>query len=347
MKTRNTTHWLRSCLLFSVLILASVCNLLAQADGEEVVVDGSTHSFDELLKIADISTVKYNLTADGNYEELANTDDRRVLNNLLFVVQTDDGPALATPDLGDSTLALFQSGEDAYAFRQYDEALKYYHLAYDSDSGFTHVLAMIGDVHYLEGRYDSAVVYYERGLAVNPASYSFHWFLSNALWELGDTARSVRELTLGHLLNRNHLAMYGLLQHRRSEIGRPWKNWWKEPLVRISEDDAGVLVELEPKWVGYALVKAIWAYEPGYADKMLATCEETVLCRHLREGREALIALATGDTGMEEQLVSIIEAGDADLAILYELLSRETPEFLLILAPETINALVYYIDTYH
>jgi tetratricopeptide (TPR) repeat protein len=140
---------------------------------------------------------------------------------------------------------------------------------YNKDTTYFFALTLIGDCFYNLGDYENAIFYFDKAMARNFIDYDAHWFKADALKNLGDMDGALREITIAHLLNVNHESLNMVLRRYREIIGRPWKEMNFEPWYELEISGDSVFVKADPGWLGYASVKALWKYEPGYAESMI------------------------------------------------------------------------------
>jgi hypothetical protein len=108
---------------------------------------------------------------------------------------------------------------------------------------------------------------FKKAIELNYISYDAHWFLADTEWELGNKETAMQEITMAHLLNVGHESLRNKMISCRQALKHDWKDWDYLPQYLLSQKGKEVSVDMDIEWLGYAIVKAIWKYEPGYAEK--------------------------------------------------------------------------------
>jgi hypothetical protein len=106
-----------------------------------------------------------------------------------------------------------------------------------------------------------------------------------------------------------------------------------------------VYVTADVDWIGYAMVKAVWKYEPKYAIKMLGF-DPTGSTYVMQEEREGVIAALTTNKKLGF-LSPVIDQGYLDDFIMYDIVAPRYPQEIAILSKEQILRLVGYVDKFH
>lgn len=318
----------------------------ADAESGPVVVDGTIHSPKEILRLLEESALKYTI------EVLDTVVVDSIIATLPLVapttvpVDTDEGPVLGRMQLPENLADRMAYGDSLFDEKQYDEALVIYQDLLDSFPETFIFATLVGDTHWSLNQLDSAEYWLLRSLELNPISYQTHWFLADTYRNQGRLDLALKHCYLAHLYNRNHRSIKNRLRQLREQAGRPWKEWSFYPVYRMSQSGDTVNIALDSETMGYALTKALWQFEPGYAERMAA--DDNVLARdvNLLEEREAVStgARELADTIPVEEMA---DRGEIDLFIVYEIITRRDPEFALWLDERTINQLIEYLDTYH
>lgn len=342
-----TTGLVVTCLTWSGMVAAAA----GQTEGDDVqllepvIVDGRFHSGTEIIRLVHQSVLWYSMSLLDSVVADSLRADVQTINPSLIRIETGTSLTLGLATLEQSVADGIDIGNKLYGDKDYQRAL-YEYLALFVEAPESHVLAtMIGNTFWSLKQDDSAVAWLERALVLNPISYQAHWFLADALMRLGKTEEALRHITRAHLYNRNHQDIERRMVSIRKEIGRPWRKWEFRPVYRISKDGYIVSVEAERSSQGYGLVKAIWAYEPGYAEKMTKP-GYVIGGVNLLEEQEAINAIRSYlDSTCDFQ--KIVHDGFLDAFSLYEVISRRYPRLLLVLSDGTINRIEDYLDKYH
>lgn len=337
--------------LFATIIgvfLPAALSLAQEAqDTTSVAVDGTIHSPAEIFRLMELSELTYLI---GELSDTSSSGDTPlpVLPHDLYVHWTRGTGEVWQYHLADSATALYMAAEDAYAAEDYDSARRLYRQTLELEPSFAVAITMIGDTYFVQGLLDSAIFYYEKAIASNFHSYQAHWFLADALWKTGDSLRAAEEITLAHLLNRNHLKLQEIMIDYCTAAGLGWDAWDFNPVYNITRDSTDghiIHVNLTTEWIAYGIVKALWKFEPGYAERMLEN-KDNPTDRYLLEEREA-VACQLIATDREDFAMELLDAGFWDSFILYEILCRKDPSVLYSNTPEIFRHLVNYLRQYH
>jgi len=307
-----------------------------------VVQPRKLHTGDEILKIMEESELNYTIaTLDSS---VVLEDSLIVLDGFNYLEKDENGYALHTYQPSDSTMAVFNTAEDYFSSKNYEKALEYYERAYELEPSFAYSLTMIGDTYYTLGKYESAKDNFLKAIKQNPLDFRANWFLADTYAKLGEDRKANEFSIRAHLMNRNHLHARNAMIIYGNSTGKIWSEWDFVPRYRLSAQDKKVMVEVGGDWFGYAMVKAVWRYEPGYA-QMMDTAGSSdkfnVLCE-----REAVIATMANED-YRDIIEKVVKAGYIDEFIYYEIFSREQPLFLLLLPEEALQRIIEYIKLFH
>jgi tetratricopeptide (TPR) repeat protein len=242
-------------------------------------------------------------------------------------------------------MRILNKAEVAFQDAQYDQALKLYQSVKASAPKYASIDTYIGDTYFRQGNYEKAQIHFEAAIKRNFIDYQAHWFFADMLWKMNERERAVAEITTAHLLNINHSEIKATLLKYRAALNRPWKDWEFNPQYVLNQDGDKVMISVEKDWLGYALVKALWKYEQGYAKNMVGQdYENLVVC--FEEEKEAIVSLLAGTESFRD-LKAIVEQGFVDEMIIYEILACKDPGSVLLLPQETFARLVDYANRYH
>jgi len=130
-------------------------------------------------------------------------------------------------------------------------------------------MTYIGQMYENEGDFDNAIEWYQTAIDHNYIDYMAHWFLADAYQRKGHLEKTVDEITIALILNRNNPRIKASFSNIYKQKKLKNSDWVFNPQVQI--DSIGiseVKVAFGEDWLGYALVKALWEYEPGYSELM-------------------------------------------------------------------------------
>ena len=344
-------------IVVGVFVLGAV-GVFAQEEGSDdplqeihddtmtVVIDGHLHTTREILKIMDNSNLVYELGILPEDTVLGEEEPQRLRQPYECHMEGDEvvvGPA----ELSDTVMQLIKMGDSVFQAKDYKAALELYREALALDSGSSVVWTMVGDGFFFLEQYDSAETAFKKAIELNYIDYDAHWFLCDVYRKQGDDLRGLEELTIAHILNPNHETLKRTLVSRREAVGQPWRDWEFRPEYVLSSDAHRVSVRAKENWLGYAMAKAVWRYEPGYHQKMTGE-ELSTSSITLQEERECLAQLLLNPEP-DQEVVEPLGDGYIDQFVFYEIWRKKYPLSLLKMPDiETkVGRIVEYINKYH
>jgi len=347
---KSRLRWLLAAqvsLLAIVSWIGSAVSAQEPSPLDSILIDGHLHTPSEIVRLLDRSPVIYELSAypdSGAPHELA---EPVILPPGLTFKMVDGEVEYSQLSLKDTAAKLFDHAEYLFGEHEYQEARAYYRQVLELGPSYTPALICYGDTYYSEGNIDSAAFYFAKAVEANPVDYQARWFLADALWESGDTSASIEQLTHAHILNVHHADMFHILKQRRFAVGEPWREWSFIPTCSLSQTNDTVRIVARPHFLGYALAKAIWAYEPGYADKMRDITDPAEMLLNLAEEKEAVACALVGNDSLRTAILEKLDISDFTEFLLYEVIAKKQPEKMLLLAPQSRDRIVNYLNKYH
>ncbi len=327
------------------LLIAGALNSAESKDS--IRVDGTLHTPQEIVKLLDQSVLSYELGVmpDSEAAALERSVDRPVLTPGLAII-TDSGRSAALPQtVPDSLHNILTTAEDRYKSGAYAEALTLYRTLLEQAPSYYQAYVLIGDAFFAQKQFDSAASYFQIAIEKNFVDYQAHWFLADAQWERGDTAAAVKEMTIAHLLNVNHSEMRKKLKSYRLAVGRPWIERTFRPVYRLSKEGNKVSISVPSKWLGYALTKALWRYEPGYSEKMVGGVVDTLLV-YTKEEFEAITCTISNNDSLK-YIVDVAQSGLMEAFLDYEIVAPSHPLVMLGLSKHNFDRVVEYVNKFH
>jgi tetratricopeptide (TPR) repeat protein len=333
---------MRKLLLFIALVLLPSV-LPAQTNNISLPDPPSTK---EILEILGSSSKVYTISIIDDTIGIKFPEYKQI-GDQYYLKENDSSKSLMQYTLSEIGQLNLTKAEKYYSAREYDSARFFYDEIIKTDSSYSKPYVYIGDIYYLKKDYDSAMIYYKKGVAVNSIDYDAHWFLADAYNKKKDYDSELKELTIAHLLNRNHKELFERLKLGRKHAGKEWNNWAINPVFNISaKSDGGAAIKASEDWLGYALAEALWQYEPGFAEKYQGASYND---QPISYRKEISCLYANGNSKSEEmkKLIKIAEDGYFEQAVWYEVLSRKIPTALLLMPNNVMNKLIEYINKYH
>ncbi len=302
------------------------------------------HQPEEILEIMKKSKLVYHMESlKGHVSPIYSTE---VLEDQLYIENTKKGGEFKRYILSKKAKEVMEAAEVNFRRGKYADAIRQYLIVKDLEPKYGHIDTLIGDAYFKQEDYKNAENYFRQAIETNYINYQAHWFLADTLWHRGEKEAAVDEMTLAHILNINHPIIKDGLKHYRERVNRPWKEWVFDPKYILSEEKDGVRIKANAAWRGYAMVKAIWKYEPGYAEKALGEKYEPLLFCSLEE-TEALGMFAIIGGGLNELVGDIILDRFINELMYYEIAARRDPHALPGLTKKEIKRVAYYVDKYH
>ncbi len=304
----------------------------------------------EIIKIMEKSEVTYSIHM---LEEPIPAPDHSLNLNLNenYVIEEEGNIILKQVELSQKAIAWKEKAEKHYMAKEAPEARSFYKKILDAHPEYSKMMVYIGQTHELEGQFGKAKEWYEKALDSNPLDYMANWFVSRYYMEEGDTEKGLRFLLTAHVLNRNSPMIKAELQSFLSRSGFSYADWVFNPQVRVeSTGENKVDIYLAEKWMGFAFARALWQFEPGYAESKGGSPENISTISEKEAILGYIISIAEDKKAMEEPmnstLLQTIENKELDLFIIYEMMLPEYPSIAFLLPEEARVKLVDYILKY-
>lgn len=306
------------------------------------------HSPAEILKIMSDSKLSYQI--DLLKKEIQCSDKSEKLNyHNYYRLSTDSGLYTYSYKIRNDVKPIFDKAEAFFQSQIPDSAIFYYKETLKADSSLYNVMTYIGQVYGSKKDYQNAIVWYKKAISKNFIDYMAHWFLADTYIDMNDTKNALDEITIAQILNRNNQRIRKSLTYIYEKAKLSTDDWCFNPQVEINKiSDTKINVSANDKWLGYAMTKAIWSFEPGYKESMgVAPGRYSTI-----EDKECLITLLIGLENSktkiknDPQLLILKRATDKkylDEYILYEIVLPENPQVALQLPEKTILNIKDYI----
>ncbi len=309
------------------------------------------HSTADLMKIMAKSKLLYQIKMLDTAIVCKNYSDNLNYNNC-YRVSTSSKITTYQYKMNDMAKPLFEKAEAFFKSNSLDSALVYYKLTLAADSSQYFVMTYIGQIYDGKPDYANAIDWYKKAIGKNYIDYMAHWFLADDYMAMNDVKKAVDEIVIAQILNRNNPRIKKSMTTILGNDDRNTMDWYFTPQIAINKiSDKTINVAMNEKWVGYAIAKAIWTYEPGYKESMGDKENE----HSTLEDDECLISLLTGlenakiDLKNDPQLQILKEAAENGYLqdyVLYEILLPQTPFIAFQLPEQTILDIRNYILKY-
>lgn len=305
------------------------------------------HSPAEILKIMSDSKLSYEVNVIDKVIECP--DYSKKLNyHESYRIKSDSGLITRAFKPNDMAKPLFDKAENFFQSNA-DSALFYYELSLKADSTLYNVMTYIGQMYERKGDVENTIKWYKTAIGKNYIDYMAHWFLADAYLKTGDSKNAVDEIVIAQILNRNNQNLKKSAANIFKKSYLSTNDWYFNPQVEMKKvSDRKISLAFNEKWIGYAMAKALWSFEPGYSKSM--GVEQGIYSTI--EDRECLIALlvsldnAKTEINNDPQLSILKEAAEnkfLDEYILYEIVLPKTPFVACQLPEETILGIKDYI----
>jgi len=335
-------------LFYLIHFLAAVfviCTLLSTQALSQTETTTKIHTPPEIVKIIEDSKLCYEIS---DYKDApASVESPKILPPGLYLKPGDNGSySLEQFSMSDNAGKIFDQAETFFQNKDFNKAIELYNQVLTIQPDLYNVITMIGDTYYNMGQYENARTFLLQSIEKNFIDYQAHWFLSDTYRKLGDMESALKEITIAHLLNINHQGLQKGIRYYHANMQRPWKEWTFEPQYSLSKEGDKVTIKASGEWLGYALVKAVWTYEPGYIESMIGEPRGTNIIVWPEE-QEAVIALMASDNNKVENLKEIFEKGYFTEFIIYEILGKKYPSGLVLMPREKFMRIVEYVNAFH
>lgn len=232
------------------------------------VVGQKLHSPAEIIEIMEKSPIEYELHA---LKKEILPKDRTENLNYNHYYRINDGNEMSTYKYEiDSIVQTHVTKAEEYFFAmKFSLAREMYLEALRVDSTYFEVMTYIGQTYGIEGDFDKAIEWYNKTINLNYIDYLAHWLLADAYKIKGELDKAVDEITIAMILNRNNPRIKESLNDIFKLKKLKTVDWTFNPQMEI--DSIGVnkvRISFDSDWLGYAMVKALWKYEPGYKQSM-------------------------------------------------------------------------------
>lgn len=305
------------------------------------------HSPQEIVSIMEKSSIAYEFNMLEEEIPAPDRSDNVVLHNL-YREERNGELFTFSYKISPQGAPLLEAAEKAFGQKDFAQARSHYEQVLKTDPDFHKVRTYIGQIYGIEGDFKKAIKWYEGAIEKNFIDYMAHWFLADAFLKSRKVDKAVEHITIAYILNRNNPRIRTSLDNIYKEKGLSRDDWHFNPQIKIdSTGEQSVAVYFHPDWLGYALVKALWRYEPGYAESMGSGKDEFF---SMLQEREALASLITGidEEKIKDypELVAMVTALKMDMGeeyIIFEILLPQYPHAANQLPEEMIGRISKYV----
>jgi tetratricopeptide (TPR) repeat protein len=318
-----------------------ICNLLSA-----LCIAQKLHTPSEILSIMEKSPVAY--TLQELKQPIPCHDYSSSLNDIhIYVVNKDSQNIAKEYSFTSQTKALYKRAESFFGEAKYDSARACYERLLKADSTLFFVYTMLGQIEEIKGNSDRSIEFFKKAISKNFYDYMAHWFLADHLVANGNFKEALNEIVLARILNRNSLRVKTSFEKILRAQKLSADDICFTPQYEVDKPAEAVIIKTQTLWMGYGMVKAVWAFEPGYKTSM--GVEENSYSS--LEEREALISLyvtTSRDKRAQKypELVMFNKAVDKQMLdefLFFEIILREHPNIVYTLKPEFIQSVKKYV----
>jgi tetratricopeptide (TPR) repeat protein len=329
-------------ILFALIILAGITPAKAQ----------TVHKPSELLKIMTDSKLAYSI---GEMESPIEPKDysANVNGNYTYHEDSDGHMVVKTVSLSKEATEEFNAAEEAFAKTgNTKNARMHYQKVLEMQPDYFPAITYIAQTYEGEENYDKAVSTYKQAINKNYVDYMPHWFLADVYFKQKEYEDAADEITIASILNRNHPRIQESMKKIYEKAHLKYDDWVLTPQFEVKggkEKEVKVLGKDE--WLGYAMGKAIWKFEPGYAEGQ----GEKQGVPSVIEEKECMLCLFTVAENSKKKikdkgilnLQKALENRMMDQFILYEEFFRWQPSIVYQLSNKTIKSMKDYVMLAH
>ncbi len=315
-----------------------------------ILFSQTLHSPGEILKIMEKSPVMFNVEMLSAPVPCPDRSDNLNYHDV-YRVKTDSSMKTYAYSLKPEAQPYFEKAEEYFGKHNMDSACYFYEKVLEADPQYYKVMTYLGQVYDTMNDNEKAIEWYNKAIANNYIDYMAHWFLADIYRMKGDIDKAVDEITIASILNRNNPR----IKASQVEIFKLAKikgnDWCFTPQCIISKENDAVKIAFDEYWIGYAMAKAVWKYEPGYRQSMGVA--ENVYSS--LEDKECLVNLMASLTNAKKNiskypelktLKKAIENDYINEYIFYEIVLPEHPNVAYQLSESFIERIKDYILKY-
>jgi len=306
------------------------------------------HTPSQIFEIMEKSPVLYDLNISKTKHKSPDRSENLNTNDSYRVV-TDSSILTKKYEVSDAGNKYFKKAEEYYQKGDTKGAREMYLKVLETDPSYYMMMTYVGQTYEMEKNYGKAIEWYEKTIDSNYIDYMAHWFLADAYKLDGNMLKAIDEITIAMILNRNNPRLRASFDMIYKELKLDTDDWYFNPQYKL--DSTGkdqVKIECGDDWLGYAMVKALWKYEPGYSESM--GVEKGSFST--REEREAFICLvptfAKKKLKKNPEFAALQKAIDnkmVDEYIIYEVILPDYPSVAYQLTEEFIDNIKEYVVT--
>lgn len=330
---------MKSCLLFFLILFTF----------SQISFTQEIHTPSEIVDIINESEISYNI--------------------VIGKVDYQPGPKIAiiendfyhTDSLGYLVVRKFQISEELqelYSIAEYyfennklEEARNTCIQVAGLEPGFLKPMVLLGSIYLKEGNLKKAEEILTEVININYIDFKAHWKLAEVYLAGNMLENASYEITIAHILNRNHMEIWQHLIHiyKRNKI--KYHEWSFQPEYYFNSDlNTSVEIYSEADWLGYALCKALWNFEPSYSNIMGVTNNKHSILEEKECLANLLVSMGIDNkkSDKNDEMKALKEALSNNFIaeyIYYEIWFPDHPKMVYRYPPEIIQSIAKYIFT--
>lgn len=316
------------------------------------------HSPEEIFQRIDTSAMNYRIRLLAEGDTLV-PEQHAVLEHGLLLWQERSGQPFLTTyhDQLQKNRYLadyLRLAEQALAYGNPVAARRAYMVVLAAAPQDAQEMTLIGQTYAMTGDTLKAVSLYRQAIANNYHDFLAHHLLADWHRRHHRADSALTEMAIAHVLNRNHALVLQDLRSLLQQQGRSYGWWAFRPLYLFEEQPDAKVIKYDlaaAEWLNYALCKALWRFEPGYADTVMQGVKAPASYIEEIEAVQIMLASRKSRTeiGPDPALQTLLQAAEDDRVleyILYEILLPRDPGFVFHMPEAQIADLVNYIFRY-
>jgi tetratricopeptide (TPR) repeat protein len=304
----------------------------------------------EILKIMEDSKLAFEISHIEETVKIDPPNRTGKLNLNIFYIEKDSGSSsLKEYTLSDQGEVLSKEAEYFFQKNEYSKAREKYLELLKVHPEYYKVMTYVGQVYGIEKNWDKAIEWYKKTIELNYIDYMAHWFLADAYMETGKKELALREITIAQILNRNNPRIRNSFIDIYNKNKLNSADWVFNPQIELKKiDDIKVKVSYKKDWIGYALAKAVWEFEPDYP----ASMGEEKNGISVLEEKECLASLLVSTMNDKKALKKYPELNALKMAadnkmfdqyIFYEVILPDYPRVAMMISKESIESIADYV----
>jgi tetratricopeptide (TPR) repeat protein len=226
------------------------------------------HTPKQILEIIEKSEISYEINELKTKIDLPDRSGNVNLNNS-YRVYKDSSMFTYKYEPSEEVLAWADSGEAYFVKGNTNKAREMYMKVLSIDPSYYKVITYIAQTYGIEKNYDESELWYKKAIEKNYIDYLAHWLLADIYRLKGNNQKALQEITIAHILNRNNPRLYKSFSEIYKLQKINYSPWYFNPQHQSEfVDHDHIVIKANMDWLGHALVKAVWQFEPGYSESM-------------------------------------------------------------------------------